>query len=452
MKNTLLSMLLLLSSAGDWAQAAPMGTAFTYQGRLTDGANPANGSYDLLFRLYDTATAGNAVGAAVQVAPAAVSNGLFTVTLDFGPGVFQGDARWLEIGVRPYKSGITIFVPYTTLTPRQTLTAAPYALYADAADRVTGDLALPDPAVINFGSTVRQMLNLWGTQYGIGVQANVLYQRTHSGFAWYKDGSHADDMWNAGAGGTALMKLNSSGALEINHTIPGFGLTVNSAVGSAAIFNGLIRVRTDSTIDDPQLRLEETQEGDFARLEFRSTTKPPWHIAVGGSQNVMNFYNKADGDVMSLSQDGVLTTRVLTITGGADLAEPFPISGPDIPSGSVVIIDDEHPGQLKLSERAYDTRVAGIVSGAKGIRPGLTLSQQGTLDGGQHVALSGRVYVQADASDAPIKPGDLLTTADAPGYAMRVTDHSRAQGAILGKAMGGLQQGKGLVLVLVTLQ
>ena len=149
---------------------------------------------------------------------------------------------------------------------------------------------------------------------------------------------------------------------------------------------------------------------------------------------------------------GTTRTSVLAITGGSDLAEPFPIGTGDVPKGSVVVIDDEHPGQLKPSDRAYDTRVAGIVSGANGVNPGISLQQEGFLEGGQNVALSGRVYVFADATQAPIKPGDLLTTSNTPGHAMKVTDHAKAQGAILGKAMSTLKEGKGMVLVLVTLQ
>ncbi len=83
---------------------------------------------------------------------------------------------------------------------------------------------------------------------------------------------------------------------------------------------------------------------------------------------------------------------------------------------------------------------------------GIQMQQPDLLGGGKNVALSGRVYVQADASYAPIQPGEFLTTSATPGYAMKVTDHVRAQGAILGKAMTGLDQGKGMVLVLVTLQ
>ena len=149
---------------------------------------------------------------------------------------------------------------------------------------------------------------------------------------------------------------------------------------------------------------------------------------------------------------GATRTCVLTITGGCDLAEPFPMGVSEAPKGSVVVIDDEHPGQLKASDRAYDTRVAGIVSGANGVNPGISLQQEGVLEGGQNVALSGRVYVLADAAQGAIRPGDLLTTSDTPGHAMKVGDLTRAQGAILGKAMSSLKEGKGLVLVLVTLQ
>jgi hypothetical protein len=156
--------------------------------------------------------------------------------------------------------------------------------------------------------------------------------------------------------------------------------------------------------------------------------------------------------LMSVGSDGVTTVQVLTLTGGSDVAEPFPMASADIPKGSVVVIDDAQPGRLKLSERAYDTRVAGIVSGANGVNAGLTLRQQGVMEGDQNVALSGRVYALADATPAPIQPGDLLTTSDTPGHAMKVTDSARAQGAILGKAMSRLSQGRGMVLVLVSLQ
>jgi hypothetical protein len=105
-----------------------------------------------------------------------------------------------------------------------------------------------------------------------------------------------------------------------------------------------------------------------------------------------------------------------------------------------------------MSEQSHDRRVAGIISGANGVNTGVTLTQEGVFENGQNVALSGRVYVQAEAGSGAIKPGDLLTTSDVAGHAMKVTDHAKAQGAILGKAMTGLKDGRGMVLVLVTLQ
>ena len=144
----------------------------------------------------------------------------------------------------------------------------------------------------------------------------------------------------------------------------------------------------------------------------------------------------------------------LTIRGGADLAEPFNFTSGsgDVSEGAVVVIDEQHPGRLKLSNKPYDTHVAGVVSGANGINPGIQMHQQGLIEGGKNVALTGRVYVQADAANGAIAPGDMLTTSSSPGFAMKVTDHIKSVGAILGKAMSGLNDGKGLVLVLVTLQ
>ncbi len=108
---------------GNVAPQAQVGTAFTYQGRLTDGGNPANGQYDFQFRLFDALTGGSAIGT-VNVGDQQVTDGLFTVQLDFGADMFKGEARYLAIGVRP---GVSTGA-YTVLAPRQPLTPAPYAL------------------------------------------------------------------------------------------------------------------------------------------------------------------------------------------------------------------------------------------------------------------------------------------------------------------------------------
>lgn len=127
----------------------------------------------------------------------------------------------------------------------------------------------------------------------------------------------------------------------------------------------------------------------------------------------------------------------------------------DVEPGTVVVIDPDHAGGLMVSALPYDARVAGIISGAKGLAPGMVLRSEGDrlADGKHLVAMTGRVWCKCDASTGAIRPGDLLTTSATPGHAMRVAaDASVPRGAILGKAMTGLDEGTGLVLVLVNLQ
>jgi len=241
------------------------------------------------------------------------------------------------------------------------------------------------------------------------------------------------------------------GAAIVGSSQDGTAISGTSANGWAGSFNGAVQVSYNSPFEKPHLLLKTPTDGGFTRLRMQSGSRPFWDLAMGGDNSV-RFYAEGQGDVMTLNTNGQLFVKVLTITGGADIAEPFEMSETDLPPGAVVVIDELNPGKLKLSTEPFDRRVAGVISGAGGVRPGLSLQQNGVMEGNQHVALTGRVYVQADTSNGPILPGDLLTTSHEAGHAMKVTDPARAQGAILGKAMTGLAAGRGLVLVLVTLQ
>ena len=394
--------------------ADPLGTGFTYQGQLTSDTTPASGDYDFKFVLYGALERGAGLATNI-IRPLGVTNGYFAATLDFGADAFDGTARWLEISVRPY-SGVLRQPAYTLLTPRQALTAVPYALVAKTVATDT-PLFLDGTVVFNPADKSMPPFMVATSNLVPSLNANFLEGREASSFV-------------AKAGDN---------------------------------LTGPLRVEADyaNAPEKPQLELSDSKANGVARVRLSLGAKPFWDIATrtGGDGNALRFYSsEAGADLLTLRANGSLTVpgettvKVLNVVGGADVAEPFRMANPAIPQGAVVIIDEEHLGQLKLSERAYDTRVAGIVSGANGVNPGISLSQQGLLEGGRNVALSGRVYVQADATPGAIKPGDLLTTAAVPGYARKVTDPTQAQGAILGKAMSPLSEGKGMVLVLVTLQ
>jgi len=136
MNRTMLIAILVLAVgvmvlASGLAIAAPMGTAFTYQGRLILDGSAVTGEYDLQFKLYDSLSGGTQVGSTLDAPEVDVNEGYFTVLLDFGSAAFAGDARWLEIGVR--EGALEDPNTYDVFTPRQELTPAPYALYAASA-------------------------------------------------------------------------------------------------------------------------------------------------------------------------------------------------------------------------------------------------------------------------------------------------------------------------------
>src|SRR5262245_52942597 len=216
---------------------------------------------------------------------------------------------------------------------------------------------------------------------------------------------------------------------------------------------------TDSNAGWARARIQNVNGGINFQTHLLTQVGGSAMYIQNGTQNV--GIGTADPQAR-LHVQGTTITDVLLITGGADFAENFDINvaaidsesmTPKVEAGMVVSIDPTSPGKLALSTRGDDRRVAGIISGAGDVKPGMVMSQESTLaDGKYPVALTGRVYCWVDASEGAIVPGDLLTTSSTPGHAMKAADAVKAQGAIIGKALTGLKEGKGLVLVLVTLQ
>ena len=139
------------------------------------------------------------------------------------------------------------------------------------------------------------------------------------------------------------------------------------------------------------------------------------------------------------------------ILRNAYAAEEFDVpQTEDTSPGTVMVIDKED--SLRTSKEAYDKKVVGVVSGAGECHPGIVLDRQNTAAGRVPVALMGKAYCRVDASYGAIEVGDLLTTSPTPGHAMKAADHNRVFGAVIGKALRPLMEGRGLVLILIALQ
>jgi hypothetical protein len=134
-----------------------------------------------------------------------------------------------------------------------------------------------------------------------------------------------------------------------------------------------------------------------------------------------------------------------------DCAEEFDVFDSEaIEPGTVMVLGPD--GVLSPSSRPYDTRVAGVVCGAGSYRPGIVLDRQPLRPNRLPIALLGKVYCKVDASFDSIEVGDLLTTSETRGYAMRASDPYKAFGALIGKALGACLGGQALIPILVTLQ
>lgn len=160
------------------------------------------------------------------------------------------------------------------------------------------------------------------------------------------------------------------------------------------------------------------------------------------------------GDILVTDDDGDVTVHIHGNSGdiklrGADAAEHFTVGGDRPEPGTVMVIGPD--GLLEPSSSSYDPCVAGVVSGAGGVGPGMVLGYHPGEGSQVPIALSGRAWCRVDA-DEPIRPGALMTTSTLAGHAMPAEDRDRRMGAILGKALAPHEPGTGTVPVLVALQ
>lgn len=419
------------------AQTGPA-AGFTYQGKLEDGAALANGNYDFYFTLFDTPSGSTVVanlGSAAAPITISVQRGLFTVQLDFPSSAWSGGERYLQVNVRPQGNGA-----YTALPTRQRISPTPYANFSANTRGMSVD------------TTGRFQFGPYATSYrgivGDAAQGELLELRSNNSnfslmtLANGSPGGHAWALLSTGAGwstGAGDLVFRDIGVAQDRMVLGSDG---NIGVGAATL-NPAAYGRTLTIAGSG------AAGGSASAVFHNPNLNQQWNAGIGAAG--VFYFEKFGGG------SNVVSVPVLEIRGGSDIAEPYhvaPASGLEPKPGMVVVIDPSKVGALMVASKAYDHAVAGIISGANGVNTGLTLTQKGShvADGDMPVANVGRVwcYVDADANGA-ITAGDLLTTSGTPGHAMKA-DATKANGAILGKAMSSLDSGRGMVLVLVGLQ
>lgn len=465
------------------ASAAPVGTAFSYQGQLLKSGSPYSGNADGVFRLYNDAAAGSQVGATITITSIAVTDGLFTVELDYG-SVFTGTALWLDVQVRTPPD-----VAYTPLTPRQRLSASPFSLYsvngpagssqwtnsASGIEYSAGNVAIGTAGLQAHGgrklyvNTGTDPVNpAWIVNNDLNHATLYTANSASGGFGYFDDTSSKHYMAGRLGIGTnapdSRCKLQTvGGTVGIWSTSTGnnlfggyqcgvYGVGVRGTadamgvIGYSDFTTGVAGISNNSGNGVSGENLTTGTQGFLGGPAIGCSGR-----AVNASHFGGYFENTAVNGI-ALRAVGLAQVTTLQILG-ADLAESFPVEGDKPEAGTVLALGDGAAGELRVADAAYSRRVAGVVSGANGLDAGVVLSGASFDATGQApVALSGRVWVKCDATQAPIRVGDLLTTSDRRGHAMVAADRERAYGATLGKAMTPLESGCGLVLVLVNLQ
>jgi len=254
--------------------------------------------------------------------------------------------------------------------------------------------------------------------------------------------------------------------LQLRHTEKYLLLweSLNNTATSLALRNGKIGANVLNPKDQLHVRGVLRLEGFNAHQKIRLHSHSPEYDnritsydENGNLMWVMMMGRRAYRDRFEIDRPGNSVTdfyidpksrthvRTLEIHGGSDITEGFN-SLYDLEPGDIVVIDESNEGQLKRTDQAYDRKVVGVISGANGINPGVSLSQEEVLDGEYPLAVLGRVYVKVTGK---VEVGDLLTTSNLPGHAMTAMDFEQSRGAVVGKALSSNNGKEGLVLVLI---
>lgn len=512
--------------AGPANTQAALGTAFTYQGRLTDSGtgNPITGTCDLVFSLYDAASGGSMTQGPIYVYGVTLNDGYFSAHIDFGALAFDGNARYLEIGVSCPSGG-----SFTTLTGRSELTAAPYAHSLRPGATVIGDSSGYLFNIFNDSTTKESGAIKGVTVSGYGVAGIVDWTQSGDGAGIYGQGAfygHAAYFNNMTtniptvvitnsnylAGGPALsiwgaanvIARTSNAAINAyNTTTTGaahglYGETASAAgygvygkspnIGVLGFGDGESSVGVKGVGGNTGVHGETSAVGGhgvYGRNTHHSSGYGVYgrgfrgvegytssSAGVGGFFRDMNttasgtsvglwvgsYYSDiiqghelgSNGNSLNLrfrvTYDGNVQADGSYTSPAADFAEMLPAL-PGVEPGDVLVIGLD--GQLARSTLAFSSTVVGVYSTQPGFIGGADM--EGEDNDKIPLAIMGVVPVKASAENGAIQPGDLLVASSIPGHAMRAGENPPI-GTVIGKALAALQNGTGVIQILVTLQ
>lgn len=409
--------------------------AFTYQGSLEQSGEPAQGSFDFIFMLYDMEIGGSSVGNSPIHFPAVnVQDGLFSVKLDFGDGAFEGEQRWLEIHVR-VAGGST----YTTLSPRQQIAVTPYAVRAlglvgpQVIESSVGPILAPSEPV-----GALEVRNTFMADGAPDVSYSILAENSNSIFD-SNDSEHSAAIYGRGQGNYVYGVLGEAGDVSDGYLFLGsIGLVARgSGRGAAAWSKYGVGVHGVSDENYGVWGQSSNYRGVTGR-----TSRPDNNYGLFTADNLYSLNINLTGATMQVMHNG----------GETDL----------VPGDVVVFSGLRHDSLLEvpvpdvaLAEMPGDPAVAGVVFSRfditlleDGDEPASLNQTRGEITPaspappGEYllVVIQGPAKVNLDASGRVIRPGELMTTAGSGmGASLDVvrsrTHYVAARGSVFGKAL-----------------
>ena len=447
------------------APLAPVGTGFTYQGRLDDDGVPANDSFDFQFSLYDDALAGTQVGSTLIHEDIAVIDGLFSLNLDFGSSAFGSGKRWLEIAVR---LGLSTGA-YTTLTPRQEISPAPYAMampnvYTDEATNFVGigrNFRISGNEV--FGIRYTGSPNQYGGMYvetsAAGGWPFYGYATNGSFRAWtYYNGTTGDwSLYSTGSNAGIRLKVPASGGLRI-----GPALDYSLVISNTTSFDGIrvldtgddaIQIGNNPDVANYGVYIPSPGVSTYGLWPNTSNALGEWALYSVDNIQAGNVFASAYSLVTRVTGSEPLSPGDLVAVDG--VSEPIPGSTNPLPL-------------VRLADSKSYNGVIGVVTSRMvwEVAPGKEAegemsmhSADGPAQPGEYVSLM--VYGVAEVNIDPtsqVVAGERLTASSLAGMArplkqQEINGMVVTEGApVIGIALSAPVEGQATIPVFVTLR